>query len=423
MRTLIQLARLYRQGRNDQPFSPGRWITVIGGAWRVYCSCSSRCRRGREPGPPRNLNATPCYANWSTAWRENAAWIPRIRLELTEAYPLSNNQTGVRGRALIRGLNRDWEPIWFETALDRRGNRMSQLEWGYGNRRGEARAVERRIEDSRNESRPQTGSGGVVPNGRYEIQLVATKRLLDIGNGKQVVQREANRTRSQQWDLEAVSHNYYYLRSADTGEVMTVENRGESGESIVLMREQRGEDFQLWEIRPGPDNGYYFIARNGKSMDSPSSARHDGGRMQIYNRNGEANQRFLLRLMDDRARLDERNRNREQYDDRPRGRGRDDAQAGRLVWSGQVDGEIEIEVRGTSVRERHLSGQAPYDVRTSSGWSLPRRDVTVRANKLRGRGRIEVLAQPTSRNGYVAVIRINDSQRGADAYEVEISWN
>ncbi len=340
-----------------------------------------------------------------------------VRLEQAESYAISNNQTGVRGRALARARNRNWEPLWFDAALERRGGRVTQLDWGYGNRRGDTRPGDPRYDD-----RYQTG-GGIVRNGRYEIQLVATNRLLDIGNGNQVVQREASRSRSQQWELEAVSGNFYYIRSAETGEVLTIEGRGESGDNIVLTRAGRNDDYQLWEVRAGPDNGYYFIARNGKSLDSPSSARYDGGRMQLYNRNGEANQRFLLRLIDDRMRADDRNRNRDRYDDRPRDRGRDDYGSGRLIWSGRVDGAIELEVRGNSVRERHLSGQPPYDVRANSGWSLPRRDVTVRVARLRGRGRVEVIAQPTARNGYVALIRINDSERGADDYEIEISWN
>ncbi|MBI1761269.1 MAG: RICIN domain-containing protein [Acidobacteria bacterium] len=351
--------------------------------------------------------------------RERGADI-EIRIELAEAYPLGNNETGVRGRAMIRARNRDWESLWFDSALERRGGRVTRLDWGYGNRRGDARPGDPRTNDPRPDDRYQGSSSiGVLRNGRYEIQLVATNRLLDIGNGNQVVQREASRARSQQWDLEIAGGNYYSIRSAETGEVMTFEGRGESGDNVILTRERRNDEAQLWEIRPGPDNGYYFIARNGKSMDSPSSARNDGGRMQLYNRNGEANQRFRLRLVDDRTRLDDRNRGRDRYDDR----GRENSGASSLRWSGRVDGEIEIEVRGNVVRERHISGQAPYDVRTSSGWSLPRRDVTVRVNRLRGRGRVEVVEQPTSRNGYVAVIRISDADRGADDYELEISWN
>ena len=168
-------------------------------------------------------------------------------------------------------------------------------------------------------------------------------------------------------------------------------------------------------------NGYYFIARNGRSMDSPSSARNDGGRMQLYSRNGEANQRFLLRQVDDRSRLDDRNRDRDRFD--PRDRARDSNGAGRMTWRGRVDGEIEIEIRGTSARERRLSGQPAYGVRADFGAALPRRDVSVRVERLRGRGRVEVIQQPSSSNGFTAVIRINDAAGGADDYELEVNWN
>ncbi len=337
-----------------------------------------------------------------------------VRIETAESYFISNGENGVRGRAQLRERGARWEAIWYDTVLDTRRNRATRVEWGYGNRIGE-RSENR--DQGRYDDRALLGA---ARSGRYEIQLVATGRVLDIGQGRQVVQRTSNGARTQQWDIEEAGGGYYYLRAAETGEVAAWQGDA-NGASIVLVRQRRGDDNQMWEIRSGPDNGYYFIARNGKSMDSPSSARNDGGRLQLYSRNGEANQRFLLRQIDDRSRNDASIRDRDRSDNRDRNR--DSFGSGRMSWRGRVDGEIEIEIRGASARARQLSGQAPYGVRADFGSALPRRDVSVRVERLRGRGRVEVIQQPSSSNGFTAVIRINDSAGGSDEYELEVSWN
>ena len=42
--------------------------------------------------------------------------------------------------------------------------------------------------------------------------------------------------------------------------------------------------------------------------------------------------------------------------------------------------------------------------------------------KLEGRGQIGIVQQPSRRNGYTAVIAINDESGGADDYEIEVAW-
>jgi hypothetical protein len=348
-----------------------------------------------------------------------------VRIDSAETYNLNSGmERGIRGRAQVQDRSRRWDTLWYEAVLEGRRSRVARLEWGdndWNNRsrnRGDRRDDNRRDDNRRDDTRRDDNrpSSGVLQGGRYEIQLVATSRMLDVANGRQAVQRSANNSRSQEWDIEDAGNGYYYIRSAESGEVLT--RQGENnGANVWLTRQRPNDDAQLWEIRSGPDNGYYFLTRSGRSLDSPSSARQEGGRMQIYSRNGEANQRFLLRPVDQRGRGD--NRGRDRFDNRDR----DTLGSGRLTWSGRVDGEIEIEIRGSSVRERHINGQPPAGVRTNSGWSLPRRDVSISVNKLRGRGRVEVLEQPSARNGYVALIRVSDSQGGADDYELEISWN
>jgi hypothetical protein len=75
------------------------------------------------------------------------------------------------------------------------------------------------------------------------------------------------------------------------------------------------------------------------------------------------------------------------------------------------------------VYERAISGQQVRDVSARFNSPLPRRRVTVNVEKLRGRGDVTVVEQPSSRNNFTAVIRIRDNRGGADDYEIEVYWN
>lgn len=338
----------------------------------------------------------------------------RVRIITADAYFISNRETGVRGQAALEGRGNNRNEIWYETVLDSRRNTITNTTWGYGRNQNSGGSYN------------QGPTSGALTNGRYEIQLVATKRLLMAGNNGQVIQSNAGNTRGQQWDIEDAGNGYYYIRSADTGAVMTYEGRGDKGDSIVLTNQRRSRDEQRWEIRSGPDNGYYFLARTGKALDSPSSARHDGGRMQLYDRNGEANQRFWLRRVgeldnqsDDRSggRYRDRDRNDDRYN-----QGRSSGVGG-FTWQGRVDDVVELEIQGNRVYPRVISGQPVSSARSNFNLSLPRREVNVSAQLLRGRGKVEVIEQPSSRNNYLAIIRIRDTQGGADEYEIEVTWN
>ena len=53
---------------------------------------------------------------------------------------------------------------------------------------------------------------------------------------------------------------------------------------------------------------------------------------------------------------------------------------------------------------------------------LPRRDVQVVVTDSYGRGSVSVVQQPSSSNGYTAVIRVNDPRSGYGAYRFDVSW-
>ncbi len=94
-----------------------------------------------------------------------------------------------------------------------------------------------------------------------------------------------------------------------------------------------------------------------------------------------------------------------------------------LVWSGRVDGKVRVIVQGSSVHAEVMSGQPVTGDRAGLVRPLPSRNLpNARIKRLRGRGRVEIVEFPSSRNGYRLVFEIEDTDGGADNYEVEVSW-
>jgi hypothetical protein len=87
-------------------------------------------------------------------------------------------------------------------------------------------------------------------------------------------------------------------------------------------------------------------------------------------------------------------------------------------WQGRVDREIRIEVRrnGASLIEVGSNERARRSVRTVS--ALPSRPGTVYVRVLEGRGKVDVIQQPSARNGYTAVVRLRDPAGGASRYRI-----
>jgi hypothetical protein len=347
-----------------------------------------------------------------------------VQIVTAETYFVSRIETGIRGRARISSDRSTWRNISFEGMINIRRNTISNLRWQFEdnvNDRRDDRRDDRRYNDRRYDNQ---GQSGPLRPGRYEIQLIATNRFLSIGNDRRTVVQNSNSGRYSQWDIEDAGNGYFYIRSVDTGDVMTVQGRGASGDAVVLARQNRIDQNQLWLIKPGPDNGYYFTTQRNLSLDSPSSARNDGGRIQIYNSNGEANQRFRLRLISDSnvggIGRDRNDRDRDQFG---RDRDRNNGGPGSLIWRGRVDDVTALEIRDRIVRDRVISGRPAEGVRADFTSALPNRDVTVSVEKRRGRGEVRVVEQPTRGNNYTAVIQIRDSSGGADEYEIEVRWN
>ncbi len=336
----------------------------------------------------------------------------RVRISTADKYSVSNRETGVRGQASLENRRGNRSDIWYDVIWDTRRDSITSATWRYS-----------RNSDNNYDRDRNNNNAGALRTGRYEIQVISTRRLLVAANNGQVVQTNSGNARSRTWDIEAVGNGYYYIRSVETGELMTVGGNGESNSSIVLAQQGRNREAQWWDIRLESDNRYTFLAPTGRALDAPDNMKYDGAGLQIFKRNSGDNQRFWLRWISDSRRDDMGGRggNRgDRWDDR--GNGNRTPRAGSLSWRGRVDDTIELEIRGDQIRERVISGQPVTDVSSRFNSNMPRRRMTVNVEKLRGRGNVDVVEQPSSRNNFTAIVRIRDTKGGSDDYEIEVYW-
>ena len=91
-------------------------------------------------------------------------------------------------------------------------------------------------------------------------------------------------------------------------------------------------------------------------------------------------------------------------------------------WSGGVDREVQIVMRGSRVFTNPVGRTEPGNMRSRTMGSLPRQDGEVVVQVENGRGDVDVLQQPNSQNGYSTIIRIRDPRSGSDRYRLTAYW-
>lgn len=93
-----------------------------------------------------------------------------------------------------------------------------------------------------------------------------------------------------------------------------------------------------------------------------------------------------------------------------------------LAWSGSVDREIEITMRGNDAWVRGLGEFDRTSGRVRVVSSLPRQEGYVGVTVRDGRGDVNVVQQPSSRNNYTTIIRLRDRSSGSDRYDIRAWW-
>lgn len=94
-----------------------------------------------------------------------------------------------------------------------------------------------------------------------------------------------------------------------------------------------------------------------------------------------------------------------------------------LLWSGTVEGRMRVTVQGGASFSEAVEGAPVSGERAEMVRPIPKRaGFTASIRKLRGRGSVAIVEQPSEKNNYRLVFEIDDPMPGADYYEVEVSW-
>jgi hypothetical protein len=91
-------------------------------------------------------------------------------------------------------------------------------------------------------------------------------------------------------------------------------------------------------------------------------------------------------------------------------------------WNGRVDREVQIVMRGGNVWTNDIGQTEPGRARSRALGVLPQANGQVSLQVMNGRGSVDVIQQPSSRNDYTTIVRIRDPQSGADNYRVAAYW-
>ena len=93
-----------------------------------------------------------------------------------------------------------------------------------------------------------------------------------------------------------------------------------------------------------------------------------------------------------------------------------------VVWTVDIDEVDELTLRGKQVDTVHVKGQHPRRSTIELFVPLPRRELGLFARFRRGRGKVEVVQDPSRANGYRAIVRVTDTKSGWAKQVVEIFY-
>ena len=103
-------------------------------------------------------------------------------------------------------------------------------------------------------------------------------------------------------------------------------------------------------------------------------------------------------------------------DDVPIGKGQCDIRL-------QVDNEVEAAIRLDTVNIRTIAGRGAYDDGSECNAPLPDRELRgFRFEVKDSRGEVRLMAEPSRRNNYTAIVHIRDSSGGQGRYHFRLSW-
>jgi hypothetical protein len=148
--------------------------------------------------------------------------------------------------------------------------------------------------------------GGFNGPGRYQIVNLKSNRAIAIDRDGRTVIQISPRGDDADWVAEPGPNGSWIFRSAVNGRALQITSNEKS--TPLEVGRSDGNPAQQWRIEPGKDgNPMLTSVANGKVIDIPDGSNREGLRPQIYDRNGDSNQRFTFRRINE-ARDKERQR-------------------------------------------------------------------------------------------------------------------
>lgn len=97
--------------------------------------------------------------------------------------------------------------------------------------------------------------------------------------------------------------------------------------------------------------------------------------------------------------------------------------SGTMRWRGRVDDEVYISIRDQTAEVRTIGGNEYFDATYNFSSPMPRRrGINVQVTKIKGRGDLRIIQQPSRDNNFTTVVQVLDKKGGADTYEFELRW-
>lgn len=137
---------------------------------------------------------------------------------------------------------------------------------------------------------------GYMGPGRYEIESVASGKVLDLnaGDRRTVQQWSRAHQKNQQWDIVDAGDGYVYIKSAEEGAILDIDGgNARDGARVVAVRLDN-RDSKMWKIEGAGEGEVRIMSRFGKALDLPQGSRQDGAPLQVWKAAPQDNQRFRL---------------------------------------------------------------------------------------------------------------------------------
>jgi len=91
-------------------------------------------------------------------------------------------------------------------------------------------------------------------------------------------------------------------------------------------------------------------------------------------------------------------------------------------WTGQVAREVQVVMRDSNVWTNNTGPTERPRAQARAYTRLPNQDGQVAVQMMSGRGRVDVIQQPSRQNDYTTIVRIRDDQSGSSDYHLAAYW-